>query len=100
MTCSRAQGFLARTTAKVTETTDARTVRFDGVATRKLLKEIQTVVAMRGKSLVRTTPGELDAETLNRLVLGPTGNLRAPAARIGKTLLVGFDEPTWKDALG
>ena len=33
------------------------------------------------------------------LVLGPTGNLRAPAARIGKTWLVGFGEATWKKLL-
>jgi hypothetical protein len=28
-------------------------------------------------------------------LLGPTGNLRAPTLRIGRTLLVGFDEATY-----
>jgi hypothetical protein len=33
-------------------------------------------------------------------VLGPTGNLRAPAARAGKVWLVGFNEAAWEQALG
>jgi hypothetical protein len=33
------------------------------------------------------------------LVVGPSGNLRAPALRVGKTLLVGFDEGTYSTLL-
>jgi arsenate reductase-like glutaredoxin family protein len=33
-------------------------------------------------------------------LLGPTGNLRAPTLRTGKTLLVGFNEEAWGEALG
>jgi hypothetical protein len=33
------------------------------------------------------------------LLLGPSGNLRAPTLRKGRTLLVGFDEPTYKALL-
>jgi hypothetical protein len=29
---------------------------------------------------------------LLKLMLGPTGNLRAPTVRIGRTIIVGFDE--------
>ena len=41
-----------------------------------------------------------DDETLKRLLLGPTGNLRAPTLRKGKTLLVGFDADTYAKVLG
>jgi hypothetical protein len=34
------------------------------------------------------------------LLLGPTGNLRAPTLRKGRKLIVGFDEPTYKRLLG
>ena len=34
------------------------------------------------------------------LVIGPTGNLRAPTARIGKTLVVGFNEEMYRELLG
>ncbi len=37
-----------------------------------------------------------DEETLCKLLLGPTGNLRAPTLRKGKTLIVGFDEETYR----
>lgn len=32
-------------------------------------------------------------------MLGPTGNLRAPTLRVGKTVLVGFDQDTYENAL-
>ena len=41
-----------------------------------------------------------DAATLAALIVGPSGNLRAPAAWIGKTLLVGFDAEMYTKALG
>ena len=34
------------------------------------------------------------------LLLGPTGNLRAPTLRKGRKLIVGFDEATYKKLLG
>ena len=33
-------------------------------------------------------------------MLGPTGNLRAPTVRSGKTILVGFNEEAYAEALG
>jgi hypothetical protein len=33
-------------------------------------------------------------------VLGPTGNLRAPTVRTGKTWLVGFNEDMYSDRFG
>jgi len=32
-------------------------------------------------------------------MLGPTGNLRAPTLLVGKTVLVGFDEASYKAVL-
>ena len=39
------------------------------------------------------------AELLS-LLLGPTGNLRAPTLRKGRKLIVGFDEATYRKLLG
>ena len=41
-----------------------------------------------------------DDDTLAAHVLGPTGNLRAPTLRRGKTLLVGFSEEAYREVLG
>ena len=40
-----------------------------------------------------------DKATVERLMLGPTGNLRAPTLRVGRTLVVGFDEETYRKVL-
>ena len=32
-------------------------------------------------------------------MLGPTGNLRAPVVKVGKTLLVGFNEDQYREVL-
>ncbi len=40
------------------------------------------------------------SDTLAALLLGPTGNLRAPTLRKGKTLIVGFNADTYSEVLG
>jgi len=58
----------------------------------KLAREADQIIAARGPAIVRfemkTAPP--DEATLLKHLLGPTGNLRAPAMRFGRTLLVGF----------
>jgi hypothetical protein len=58
-------------------------------------------VVARGKKLVtfdmRNAPP--DDDTLAGHLLGPTGNLRAPTVRAGKTLLVGFNEEAYQRVL-
>lgn len=53
--------------------------------------------ATKGKQVVHLDlrKEKPDAATLKALLLGPTGNLRAPTLRKGRTLLVGFDEATY-----
>ena len=46
--------------------------------------------------LKKDTP---DKATLLGALLGPTGNLRAPTLRRGRTLLVGFDEAAYAKVL-
>jgi hypothetical protein len=41
-----------------------------------------------------------DRRALLALLLGPTGNLRAPTLRKGRTLIVGFEEGTYRKLLG
>ena len=41
-----------------------------------------------------------DDDTLASVILGPTGNLKAPTLRLGDTLLVGFGEPAYEQVLG
>ncbi len=53
--------------------------------------------AQRVKS--KSFPGGKASKEIVDALLGPTGNLRAPTVRVGKTLLVGFDENSYADVL-
>ena len=67
-----------------------------------MLKKLREVYAAKGKKVVyfdlkKDEPGD---DELAKVLLGPTGNLRAPALRIGKTLVVGFDKETYEKVVG
>lgn len=62
------------------------------------------VVVAKGKKvlefkLVSAMEGE-ERALLEKAVIGPSGNLRAPTARVGKTFLVGFNPEMWAGVLG
>lgn len=67
----------------------------------RLVKDVDEIYVAKGTKIIhldlaREKP---DRATLLGLLLGPSGNLRAPTLRRGRTLLVGFDEPTYKAVL-
>ena len=65
----------------------------------ELVKTAKKVIVAKGKK-VQTFPGGKATKEIVDALLGPTGNLRAPTVRVGKTLLVGFDESSYADVLG
>ncbi|MCG6923874.1 MAG: hypothetical protein LJF30_00905 [Acidobacteria bacterium] len=60
------------------------------------------LVAAKGKKVERIDlrKGMPDKATVTRLMIGPSGNLRAPTLRVGKRILVGFDEESYEKVLG
>ncbi len=61
-----------------------------------------TIHVARGKKIVtfdmkKDPPGKNE---LLKQILGPTGNLRAPTIRKGKTVLVGFNEEMYAGVFG
>ncbi len=81
---------------------DARKKTLGPADALALLKDVNEVYAMKGKKVVHfNLKKEMPSEAaLQAVLLGPTGNLRAPALRKGKTLLVGFDEETYRKVFG
>jgi hypothetical protein len=67
-----------------------------------VLAGVDQLYAAKGKRVVHVDlrKGKPDRALLLGLLLGPTGNLRAPTLRKGRTLLVGFDGPTYAKVLG
>ncbi len=67
----------------------------------KLAASASRIVVARGSKVVSfcMTRDRPDEETLLAHLLGPTGRLRAPTLRIGKTLLVGFNADAYAKIL-
>lgn len=67
-----------------------------------MLRDIDELYAMKGRRVVHVDlkKEKPDRATLASLMIGPTGNLRAPTLRKGRTLLVGFDEATYREVFG
>ena len=65
----------------------------------KLVRQAGEVIVAKGKKLDEFSGGKATAEIVDAL-LGPTGNLRAPCIRTGKTLLVGFNEEAYTRVFG
>ncbi len=63
-----------------------------------LVRSASRVIVAKGKKVTSFAGGKATEEKVAAL-LGPTGNLRAPIVRVGKTLLVGFDESSYEEAL-
>jgi arsenate reductase-like glutaredoxin family protein len=98
MSCTKAQGFLEQHDIEVDRITDARKEPQGRAEALALARAARHVIAAKGKKVV-TFDMKKDApddETLAAHILGPTGNLRAPALLQGDTLYIGFSEDVYR----
>jgi hypothetical protein len=66
-----------------------------------LARKADRVIAARGKKVVRLRLADRPTDDeLGAVILGPTGNLRAPAIVVGKTLVIGFDPAAFAELFG
>ena len=67
-----------------------------------MARQAQRLVAAKGKKVsaidLHSAPPADDV--LAGLLLGPTGNLRAPTMRVGQTVLVGYNDHVFTDIFG
>ncbi len=67
---------------------------------RAIAKESTRVIVAKGKKVdVFDMKNSKISEVVEKM-LGPTGNLRAPTARVGKTTIVGFNDEAYSKAMG
>ena len=102
MTCKNAQEFLESLGAEVKTKIDARKEPWSPAEALALARKAKTIHAARGKNvttfkMMKEKPGD---DTLLLHLIGRSGTLRAPAAIIGKTLVVGFNEELFREVLG
>jgi len=65
----------------------------------ELAKGATKVIVAKGKKVAEFKGGTASKEVVDAM-LGPTGNLRAPTIRRGKTVLVGFNEGVFGKVFG
>jgi arsenate reductase-like glutaredoxin family protein len=101
VTCGRTQEFLAKNRIETTEIIDAKKRTIGEKEALALAREAYEIYAAKGKKVVHIDmrKEKPDAATLKGLIIGPSGNLRAPTLRVGRTLLVGFDEESYRKVL-
>jgi arsenate reductase-like glutaredoxin family protein len=85
----------------VIEQVDTSASPIRGEAALSVTKDVDTIWVAKGKKAVHvdlktSRPGKAE---LLALLLGPTGGLRAPTLRVGRTLLVGFHEEAYAKIL-
>jgi arsenate reductase-like glutaredoxin family protein len=101
MTCRKTQEFLAKTGTETKTVVNATRTHLALKDAKKLLEGVDEILSSRGGKVERVLMKDHpDDARLARALIGPTGRLRAPTARIGKRLLVGFDEATYRASLG
>lgn len=84
------------------ELIDAKKQRYGAEEAVALLKGMSKMVVAKGKKVteVNLKKDRPSDEDLAKLMLGPTGNLRAPTMKIGKTVLVGFNADAYSEIFG
>ena len=67
-----------------------------------LVEQADRLVVAKGKKLTELDVGAEPptADAAAKLMLGPTGNLRAPTLRVGRTLVVGYNEQVMVETFG
>jgi len=99
--CIKADAYLAKRGVTARETVDARKVKVGKPQIAQILRGTHQVIACKGAATVefnlrQDPPVE---KVLYENLIGPTGSLRAPAIRLGRTLVVGFSDEAWGKAL-
>jgi len=102
VTCGKTQEFLAKKGLSAKTQIDARKDRIGPDAALKLIQDVSEVIAAKGKKIVRfrLDKDKPSREELLAVMIGPSGNLRAPSVRKGKKLLIGFEPGAYEEVLG
>ena len=98
----KTQEFLAAAGIEAKTIVDAKKDTHSKPEAIELLGAITDLHAAKGKKVVHLNlkKDEPTEEEMLKLVLGPTGNLRAPTLRVGKKLVVGFNQAMYESVFG
>ncbi len=84
----------------ITETSDARKKKIADNDAWNLLQNADELIIGRGKKFTVFNPANDDREIILKQALGRTGNLRAPALKIGSRLIIGYSDEMYSTYIG
>ena len=70
---------------------DARKTRFETAEAWRLLHSAKRITVAKGKKIQQLDPARDGEQAILQQVMGPSGNLRAPALRSGDAFVIGFN---------
>lgn len=85
---------------RIKESVEARTMKIAGDEAWALLRQAEEIIVGRGRKYTIFDPAKDGKEDILAACLGRTGNLRAPALKIGRRCIIGFSEDMYNTYLG
>ena len=76
--------------------TDARKEQMDATAVWDLMGSAERIVVAKGRRVETFVPTEDTQASILKVVMGRSGNLRAPTVRSGNVFLVGFNNALYE----
>ena len=77
---------------EITEAVEARKQKIAGDDAWAILAVADELIVGRGKKFEVFNPKKDDKDAILKVCLGRTGNLRAPTLKMGKRIVVGFND--------
>ena len=81
----------------IKETVDAKKNKLTGAESWDLIKNAREIIVGRGKKYEVFVPTDANRDDILSRCLGRTGNLRAPALKIGDRFIIGFNDDMFQE---
>lgn len=100
-TCANSHAFLDANEVDILEIIDCKEDIKSGDTAISVLENVEKLYSAKGKQVkeVNLSENRPSDEELKKLLLGPTGNLRAPTIRVDETIVVGYNQDTYEKLL-
>ena len=100
--CGKTMAYLTEHEVPITTQVNAKKTILADEEALKLAREADELYATKGTKVVHLNLKQErpDDDVLLALMIGPSGKLRAPTLKKGRTLIVGFDAATYQKVFG
>lgn len=82
---------------EIKKISDARKEKIGPDTAWDLCVQADEIVIAKGKKTLHLPPDPVNRETITAAIMGRSGNLRAPALRLGRRLIIGYNEEIYQE---